>query len=65
METEVKRYVLINQDGLVVNLIGWDGVTHFIAPNNTVAIQSETAQRNDIFDGEKFNKPQITEETGE
>lgn len=51
---EVKRYGLIDSNGIVVNVILWDGVTPFIPPDNTQAIQSDTVERKDIWDGVKF-----------
>jgi len=63
---EPKRYALVDANGLVVNVILWDGVEEFTPPDKTQAIQSDTAQRGDTWDGTQFiSPPQPADQSGE
>ena len=54
---EPKNYAMVIQaTGVVDNVCLWDGVTPFNPPG-VILVQSDTANRGDIYDGTNFNPP--------
>ena len=47
------RYAVV-QDGVVVNVVMWDGVSEWAPPAACTVVQSDTASIGDAYDGEKF-----------
>ncbi len=48
------RYAVINNDGIVVNVIEWDGKTQWSPPSGCFVIQNDYCDINDFYD--KFTK---------
>lgn len=49
-------YAVVN-DNVVINVIVWNGITPYAAPEGCALIQSDTAAIGDLYDGAVFTKP--------
>ncbi len=58
---EVKRYALI-ENGLVINIILWDGEAEYNPGDNIVIIQNDLAEIGDFYSDGVFSKPPKTDE---
>lgn len=55
------RYAVINNDGLVINVIDWDGKAKWSPPSGCYVIQDDHCDINDFYNRftKKFTKPII------
>lgn len=61
----IKRYAVINQENIVINVISWCGQTNYNPGEGLTLIQSDTAGRGYIWDGTSFTNPNETIEEQE
>lgn len=55
----ISQYAVINNAGLVVNLVQWDGVSSWVQPVGHTLVKSSTAKMGDTYASGVFTSPSL------